>query len=131
MNVSEKNILIIEYGNFFKLYLTIDFKKKDNFWILESKKFKTKMKSTNNNIDEARKEFVEIISESLKVLINDGTIFSVFEYLNIKQKPESQIIKEKIEEINGKKNEVKINNKELMMESFININRAEINCNWK
>ncbi len=102
-----KNELVIECDVFLKFCLTINFKKNKNFWILESKQFKIKIESINDNLDDAKEEFVEIILKILKMLIRKKIIFDVFKFLKIKNE---------------------FNNKN---DKSINLKKIKINYNWK
>ena len=88
------------------------------------------MESSDLNLESAREEFSDIINAILKKTINEKKLFSLFKYLGIKQKPESQIIKEKTEEIllnrNKRSEDLYVNQDELMSKSFVNINREKV-----
>lgn len=128
-----KEILRAQYGKLFQLFLTIEFTKKDNYYIVESKKFKIRMESTNDSLESAKKEFDEVFDTVIKNLINSKTLFKVFKYLGIKQQPISKIIKEKNEELvsSNKKNIVEIDNDEVMKTPFITFNRIEPSLTWR
>lgn len=120
-----KEILRAQYGNLFQLFLTINFVKKENYYIVESKKMKIKIESTNDSLEEARKEFDDVFDLVMKNLINTKKLFKVFTYVGIKQQPISKITEYKKEEIKNNNNIVQIDNDEIMRTPFIDFNRIE------
>lgn len=120
-----KEILRAQYGNLFQLFLTINFVKKGNYYIIESKKMKIKIESTNDSLEEARKEFDDVFDLVMKNLINTKKLFKVFTYVGIKQQPISKITEYKKEEIKNNNNIVQIDNDEIMRTPFIDFNRIE------
>ena len=125
-----KEILRAQYGNLFQLFLTINFVKKGNYYIIESKKMKIKIESTNDSLEEARKEFDDVFDLVMKNLINTKKLFKVFTYVGIKQQPISKITEYKKEEIKNNNNIVQIDNDEIMRTPFIDFNRIEPSLEW-
>lgn len=132
---NKKHLEIFEtnFSNLFKIILTIEFIEKNEKYIVESKKFKIKIESTNSNIDDAKKEFADVFLLVVKDLINRQRLFHVMQYLGFKQKPYSEIIEEKkIELLTAMKkpNIISVDQDKLMKESFININRIDPSIHW-
>ncbi len=125
-----KEILRAQYGKLFQLFLTIEFTKKEDHYIVESKKMKIKIESTNDNLGDSRREFDDVFNLIIKNLINERKLFKVFSYLGIKQQPISKIIQDKKNELNKTKNIVQIDNDEIMRTPFIDFNRVEPKLVW-
>jgi len=125
-----KEIFISQYGNAFKIILTVDITKKSDYYILESKKFKLKIESTNDNLDEAKKEFSDVFILIMSRYINQGIVFKMLKFLNFSKQPFEQIMKNKKDELieNNKKemkNIMALDEDEIMVTPFIEINRIE------
>lgn len=126
-------MFVIQYGNFLKLYLKIKFNKKDDYWIIESKKTNSKMYSTNYELDKAKNEFSEFMDIVIKKIINDKTIFGVLEKTGIKVKLENTNLNRKHNKLfnsSKRKNGILINPTNLMVEPFIILNRTEPKYDW-
>lgn len=138
MNKRHKELFVARYGKLFSLYLTVDFIEKDDFFVIEAKKFNLKIESSNKNIEEARKEFNEIFNLLIKEYINEGVLFKVFDYLKITQQPVHKILEDKKREL-FKDDELKIRIKqkvkfdvdEFMKSLPIEFNRVEGELNWE
>ena len=103
---SIKALFISRYKNIFHLFLTIDITKNENNYILESKKFKLKIKSTNSDINDAKKEFEDVFYVVISSLIETEALFSVFSFLGIKQQTISKIMEEKKKELSTEKRDL-------------------------
>lgn len=136
-NGKHKEILHLRHGEVFSLTLTIDFYNKGEYYLIESKKLKLSIESSNDNLEEARKEFDDVIILLISKYINEGILFKIFKYHGIVQQPVEKIFAEKTAELkafaNEKKNtqgKVMFNVDEMSKISSIQMNRIEPTINW-
>lgn len=134
MKINEKHLEIFEtnFNELFRIVLTVEFTKKENYFIVESKKFKLKIESSTGDMQDARDEFADVFLSLTKDLINRQRLFHVMNYLGFKQKAYDQIMNEKRQELLAakKQNIFTIDQDKLMKESFVNINRINPSVNW-
>ncbi len=137
MNINKhKELLVVKYGNLFILFLTIDFEKKEDYYVIESKKFNLKIETTNLNLADGKKEFNEIFDLLIHNYINEGILFKIFNYLGIEKQPVSKVIadnKKEFEEFKEKQKVhlVKYDADQFMRTVPINIDKMEASLDWR
>ncbi len=91
----QQTIFKSTWGNYLVLVLTVDITKKNDYYILESKKFRLKIKSSTLGLNEAKKEFSDAFNEIIFHLMKTKNLFKTLEFLGFKKQPLNEIMKVK------------------------------------